>query len=77
MVALHVVCVDKMEQVFVTMYQGINVESNKETCRDLVEKIFFPPIWPNLMQIYRFDQCVVKMLIKMLTILGAVITDRK
>lgn len=77
MVTLHVACVDKMEQVFVTMYQGMNVESNKEACRDLVEKIFFPPIWPNLMQIYRFDQCVVKMLIKILITLGAVITDRK
>ena len=46
--------VDKMEQVFVTMYHGM--ESNKETCRDLVENIFFPPIWPNLIQLYRFDQ---------------------
>lgn len=54
--------VDKMEQVFVTVYQGMNVDNNKETCRDLVEKIFFPPIWPNLIQLYRFDQNVVKVL---------------
>ena len=48
--------VDKMEQVFVSMYHGMSVESNKETCRDLVEKIFFPPIWPNLIQLYRLAQ---------------------
>lgn len=57
-------CLDKMEQVFVTMYPGMTMESNKETCRDIVEKIFFPPIWPNLIQLYRFDQLAVKVLIR-------------
>ena len=42
----------KMEQVF-HMYQGM--ESNKETCRDIVEQVFFPPIWPNLVQLYRYE----------------------
>ena len=34
------------------MYQGM--DSNKETCRDIIEQLFFPPIWPNLVQLYRY-----------------------
>ena len=63
---------DKMEQVF-NMYQGM--ESNKETCRDIVEQIFFPPLWPNLVQLYRYVDHSCQAVVIITT--GVVIIDKK